>query len=124
MLQVKRLGPEKMFDALRAAGLRIKLEIDPDQEARMRARIADNYLPRNAQQARPGHSASPASSAVLSRIFKPLAKKGGKARWAKISKKERSKQMKEVAMAGVKKRRKEMAKRARQQRAAHKARKG
>ena len=81
MLQVKRLGPEKMFDALRAAGLRLRVEIDPEQEAKMKARIAENYNPRQANQARPKHAASPASTAVLSRVFKPLARQGGKARW-------------------------------------------
>jgi hypothetical protein len=123
MLQVKRLGPEKLFDAIRASGLRIKLEIDPDQEAKMKARIADNYNPRQANQARNGHAASPPSAAVLSRVFKPLGRKGGKARWADKSPQERSQHMRMMAMAGVKKRRKEMKKRARQQRATHKARK-
>lgn len=123
MLQVKRLGPEKVFDALRAAGLRLKLEIDPEQVERMKQRIAENYLPRQANQSRPGHAASPLSAAVLSRVFKPLGRKGGKNRWAGKSKKERSEHMRMMAMAGVKKRRKEMKKRARQQRAAHKARK-
>lgn len=113
LLQVKRLGPEKMFDAIRAAGLRLRIEADPDQEAKMKQRISENFNPRQANQARPGHSASPASAAVLSRIFKPLARKGGKARWAGKSKKERSQHMRMVAMAGVKKRRKEMKRRVR-----------
>ncbi|MCK1445412.1 hypothetical protein IVB43_23795 [Bradyrhizobium sp. 48] len=113
MLQVKRLGPEKLFDALRAAGLRIRLEIDPEQEARMRARIADNYNPRQANQSRPGHAASPASTAVLSRVFKPLARMGGKARWADKSKKERSQHMKAIANARWKKERQAAKKRKR-----------
>jgi hypothetical protein len=54
MLQVKRLGPEKMFDALRAAGLRIRLEIDPEAGSTNETRIADNYNPRQANQARNG----------------------------------------------------------------------
>jgi len=123
MLQVKRLGPEKMFDALRAAGLRLRVEVDPEQQAKMKERISANYNPRNANQARKGHAASPACSAVLSRIFKPLARMGGKARWADKSPKERSQHMKMVAMAGVKKRRKEQRRRARQRKATHKARK-
>jgi hypothetical protein len=51
--QVKRLGPEKLFDALRAAGLRIRIENDPEQHAKMSQRIAENYNPRQANQARP-----------------------------------------------------------------------
>lgn len=126
MLQVKRLGPEKLFDALRAAGLRIRLEVDPQQEAMMRARIADNYNPRQANQSRPGHSASPAGPAVLSRIFKPLARMGGKARMAQMSKTELKQHQKMAAMAGVKKRRieakrKKRAAHARRQGAAHRA---
>jgi len=105
MLQVKRLGPEKMFDALRAAGLRIRLEIDPDQEAKMRNRIANNYNPRQASQSRKGHAASPAGPAVLSRIFKPLARMGGKARMAQMSKEEMRQHQKMAALAGAKKRR-------------------
>jgi hypothetical protein len=123
MLQVKRLGPEKMFDALRAAGLRIKVEPDPDQLEKMRKRIAENYNPRQANQARNGHAATPLSAAVLSRVFKPLGRKGGKNRWARKSQKERSDHMRMMAMAGVRKRRKEMKRRARQRKKAHEARK-
>jgi hypothetical protein len=97
MLQVKRLGPEKMFDAIRAAGMRIRLEVDPDQEAKMRARIADNYNPRQANQSRPKHAASPVSTAVLSRVFKPLARQGGKARWNGKSQQERSAHARRIA---------------------------
>jgi hypothetical protein len=94
LLQVKRLGPEKMFDALRAAGLRLRLEIDPEQEAKMRNRISENYLPRQATQSRQGHASSLPSSAVLSRVLKPLGRIGGKQRWANKTQKERSEHMK------------------------------
>lgn len=90
MLQVKRLGPEKLFDAIRAAGLRLRVEIDPEQQAKMIQRIADNFNPRQANQARNGHAASTASTAVLSRVFKPLAKMGGKKRWQRKSKEDKS----------------------------------
>jgi hypothetical protein len=50
--QVKRFGIEKFFDALRGAGLRIRLEEDPEQTAKMLARISENYYPRQANQAR------------------------------------------------------------------------
>lgn len=91
LLQVKRLGPEKIFDALRAAGLRLRIEIDPEQMAKMQARIEKKLMhPRQANQARPGHASSPASTAVLSRVFRPLARKGGKKRWHRVSKEDRS----------------------------------
>jgi hypothetical protein len=121
--QVKRLGPEKVFDALRAAGLRLRVEEDPEQVAKMKARISENYNPRQANQARPNNSASPVSTALLSRVFKHLSRKGTKARWANKSPKERVEHARKMAMAGVLKRRKEMKRRARQRRAAHKARK-
>jgi hypothetical protein len=93
MLQVKRLGPEKMFDAIRAAGLRLRLEVDPDQEAKMKQRITENYNPRQANQARIGHASTLPSTAVLSRVLKPLGRNGGKKRWAGKSKTERSAHM-------------------------------
>jgi hypothetical protein len=108
MLQVKRLGPEKMFDAIRAAGLRLRVEIDPEQEAKMKARIADNYNPRQATQARPNHSSSPVGTAVLSRIFKPLARKGGKAKFAKMSPEELRKYQKAAINARWRKHRQRM----------------
>lgn len=125
LLQVKRLGPEKIFDALRAAGLRLRIEVDPEQLARMQARIEKKLMhPRQANQSRNGHAATKASAAVLSRILKPFAKDGGKARWANKSPKERSEHARMMAMAGIKKRRKEQKRRARQRVKAHKARKG
>ena len=93
MLQVKRLGPEKVFDAIRAAGLRIRVEIDPEQTAKMAIRISENYNPRQANQSRPGHASTPLSTAVLSRVFKPLGRMGGKKRWERVSKKDRSAHM-------------------------------
>lgn len=122
MLQVRTLRLEKLFDALRAAGLRIRLEDDPEQDAKMQIRIANNFNPRQANQARNGHSASPAGPAVMSRIFKPLAKMGGKARMAKMTKEEMKQHQRMAAMAGVKKRRKEATRRARQRKRAHAAR--
>lgn len=121
--QVKRFGIEKFFDALRGAGLRIRLEEDPEQTARMLQRIKENYNPRQGNQARMGNSASPVSAALLSRCFKHLSRKGGKKRWGNSSKKERSDHMRMMAMAGVRKRRKEMKRRAKQRKAAHAARK-
>jgi hypothetical protein len=87
--QVKRLGPEKLFDAIRAAGLRLRIEEDPEQAAKMKTRIADNFIPRQANQARAGNHSSPAGRHMMSRVFKHLSKKGGKARMAKMTKTER-----------------------------------
>lgn len=123
MLQVKRLGPEKLFDALRAAGLRFRVEIDPEQHAKMLNRISENYNPRQANQARNRNAASPVSTAVLSRVFKHLSRKGNEKRWSKKSPEERSEHARMMAMAGVRKRRKEQKRRARQRKRAHEARK-
>jgi hypothetical protein len=89
-LQVKRLGPEKMFDALRAAGLAIRVEVDPEQVARMQARIAANFLPRCANQARNGNHASPLGMQLKTRVLRQLASNGGKARMQGMTKAERS----------------------------------
>lgn len=123
MLQVKRLGIEKIFDALRGAGLLIFVKVDQDQRAKMLARSSERFNPMQANQARPRHSATKASAAILSRILKPFARDGGKARWANKSAKERSEHARMMAMAGVLKRRKEQKRRARQRKATHKARK-
>lgn len=106
MLQVKKLGIEKIFDALRAAGLRLRLEIDPEQRAKMLTRIEQNFNPMQSNQARPRHASTPASSHVLSRVFKPLARMGGKQRWAGKSKKQRSEHMRMMVMERERKRRK------------------
>jgi hypothetical protein len=113
MLQVKRLGPEKLFDAIRAAGLRLRLEVDPDQEAKMKQRISENYNPRQANQSRLCHSSTTPSSAVLTRVFKAMGRTGGKQRWHGKSKKERSAHMKMMVMAREKKRRAKVAHRRR-----------
>lgn len=119
LLQVKRLGPEKCFDALRGAGLRMRVEIDPQQLEKMLRRIAENYNPRQANQARPGHASSPASTAVLSRVFKPLARKGGKKRWHRVSKKDRSAHT--TMMINTRWKKKRRTDRAKRQGAAHRA---
>jgi hypothetical protein len=97
MLQVKRLGPEKVFDAIRAAGLRIRIEIDPEQEAKMKQRISENYNPRQANQARNNNHASAVSTQVLSRAFGHILRKARKERWAGKSKAERSEHARKIA---------------------------
>src|SRR6266704_6851888 len=86
--QVKRLGPEKLFDALRAAGLKWKLEPDPEQLEKMRKQIAKKCQTRQANQARPQNQASPVSSNLLSRCFKHLSRKGNQKRWQRVSRKD------------------------------------
>jgi hypothetical protein len=121
--QVKRLGSEKLFDALRAASLKITVTADPQQFEKMRKEMDKHVQPRSGNQARYGNSASPVSAQLLSRCFKHLSREGGKKRWAKSSQKERSEHMRMMAMAGVRKRRKEMKRRAKQRKRAHAARK-
>jgi hypothetical protein len=72
--QVRRLGIEKLFDGLRAAGLRLRLEDDPAQHGKMVQRIAANYNPRQANQARPGNKnhARP-SDELITRVLTHLS---------------------------------------------------
>ena len=70
------LSPEKLFDALRAAGLRLRVEIDPEQDARMRQRIAENFLPRQSHQARMGNR-SHLSGKLIEEVLSHLANKRG-----------------------------------------------
>jgi hypothetical protein len=74
--EVKRLGPEKMFDAIRAAGLRIRIEEDPEQAEKMKARIAESFNPRQANQARPGNRSN-LSSQAIDEVLRYLANKRG-----------------------------------------------
>jgi hypothetical protein len=104
--QVKRLGPEKLFDALRAAGLRIRLEADEEQLEKMRSRIAEKYNPRQANQARPNNHSSPVGMQLTSRVFKHYAKIGGRNSWAKKSKKERFNHQRDASNARWRKYRK------------------
>jgi len=76
--QVKRLGPEKLFDALRCAGLRLRVEIDPEQLAKMEAVIEKKLIePRQAHQARPNNR-SHLSNKIIDEVLGYLAnRKGG-----------------------------------------------
>jgi hypothetical protein len=77
--QVKRLAVDKLFDAIRAAGLRLRIEEDPEQTQKMQARIAENFLPRQASQARPGYRCF--SNKMIDGVLNHLAnRKGGMAR--------------------------------------------
>lgn len=105
LLQVKKFGIEKIFDALRGAGLRIRVEVDPDQRAKMLARAAKKFNPMQGNQARLCHASTTPSSAVLTRVFKAMGRNGGKARWHRKSKEARSEHMRMMVMAREKKRR-------------------
>jgi hypothetical protein len=75
--QVKRLAVDKLFDALRAAGLRLRIEEDLEQTAKMKARIAESFLPRQSHQARMGNR-SHLSGKVIDEVLNHLSsKKGG-----------------------------------------------
>lgn len=121
--QVKRLGPEKLFDALRAAGLKLRIEEDPEQLLRMQKQIAENCQVRVGYNVRTANRASPVSSALLGRCFKHLSRLGNKKKWGRMSKEKRSEHGRMMGIASGKKRRKLMKQRARQRAAAHKARK-
>ena len=120
--QVKRLGPEKLFDALCAASLKLRAEPDVEQLAKMQKQMVENCQPRQANQARMGNSASPISRPLMARVYGHFLKEARKKRWTNTTKKERSEHARMMAMAGVRKR-KEMKRRKRQRVAAHKARK-
>lgn len=94
---IRRLGIYQLFDALAGAGLRVRVEEDPEQTAKMRQRIAENYVPRQANQARPANHASTISSHVLSRAFGHVLREARKKRWAGKSKAERSEHARTIA---------------------------
>jgi len=120
--QVKRLGPEKLFDALCAASLKIRAEPDPEQLARMQKQIAEKCQVRQANQARPNNHSSPAGTHMMSRVFKHLSKLGGKARMAQMTKAELKQHQQAASNARWKKHRKrQRALKARRAGAAHRA---
>jgi hypothetical protein len=103
--QVKRLGPEKLFDAIRASGMRIRLEHDPEQTQKMQAKIAENFNPRQANQARPGNR-SHLSNALIDEVLGYLANKtGGLTRLNEAVKEARSNWARHAAKALWEKRR-------------------
>jgi hypothetical protein len=75
--QVKRLGPEKLFDAIRAAGLRLRLEADPEQLEKMRKQIAEHCQPRQGNQARMGNHAHPSQKVIDSVVSHLVNRDGG-----------------------------------------------
>jgi hypothetical protein len=97
--QVKRLGVEKLFDGIRAAGLRLRIEEDPEQTQKMQARIAENFLPRQANQARPNNHSHP-SNKMVDGVLSYLANtKGGLTQLNDAMKKARSNWARQAAKA-------------------------
>jgi hypothetical protein len=88
--RVKRLGPEKLFDAIRAAGLKLRLEPDPEQLARMQKQIAENCQPRQAKQARMGNHSHPSNKMIDDVLSHLASKRGGLAQLRDAVKKARS----------------------------------
>jgi hypothetical protein len=80
--EAKRLGPEKVFDALRAASLKIRIEPDEQQLAKMQNQMAENCQPRQANQARKSNRNHARPSEVLiQRVLNYLCNtRGGLAR--------------------------------------------
>jgi hypothetical protein len=104
--QVKRLGPEKMFDALRAAGLRIRFEEDPGQTAMILDRIKNNFPPRQDKQARMNNR-SHLCNRIIDEALDYLVngKRGGLARLNDAVKQARSNQARRAANAFWKRKR-------------------
>ena len=99
--QIKRFGIEKFFDAIRGVGLRIRFEEDPEQTEKMLDRVAKNYPPRQANQARLGNSAN-LSNKFIDSVLDCLAnKKGGLARLNKAVKQARSNHARRTIAIGV-----------------------
>ncbi len=72
--EAKRLGSEKLFDAVRAAGLRIRVEEDAEQTAKMTCRIAERFNPRQGNQARMNNrNHHRPSQQLIDRVLKHLA---------------------------------------------------
>jgi hypothetical protein len=99
--KVKRLGSEKLFDALRAAGLALKLEPDPEQLKRMRKRITENFDPRQEKQARPNNQANIDRKTVDRVLIYLTTKKGGLTRLNGAVKEARSNWARHAAKARV-----------------------
>jgi hypothetical protein len=105
-METKRLGPEKMFDAIRAAGLRLRVEVDPEQQAKMKVRISQNFNPRNAMQARTDshwRTQCPPSEKMIDRVLIYLAnnKPGGMRRLNDAVKAARSNWARQTALRGL-----------------------
>jgi hypothetical protein len=97
--QVKRLGPEKLFDALVAASLKLKVEPDPEQLERMRKQMAEKCKPRQSNQARMNNR-SHLCNKMIDEVLNYLAnKKGGLTRLNLAVKEARSKRARRASKA-------------------------
>jgi hypothetical protein len=104
--QVKRVGPEKLFDALRAASLKIRIEPDEEQLRRMQKSMTENCRPRQAKQARMNNH-SHLSNKMIDGVLYYLAnnKPGGLARLKDAVKEARSNWARNAAKASWEKKR-------------------
>lgn len=102
---VKRLGSAKLFDALRAAGLALRIEPDPKQLERMCSRIGENCQTRQANQARPNNQAQIANATIELALARLAKKKGGITRLNRAVKEARSNIARQAADARWQRRR-------------------
>jgi hypothetical protein len=119
--RVKRIGLQSLGWALGGLGIKAIFVSDPEALARVESR----FLARDA-----AHLASVQGGAIdlrLNRGFlRKIGTKGGKTRWAKLTAKQRSalaRKLSKIRWSNVKSRAKEQARRAKQRKASHKARK-
>jgi hypothetical protein len=88
--RVKRLGSDMLFVAIRAAGLKLRLEPDPEQLARMQKQIAENCQPRQANQARMNNHSHPSQKLIDDVLSHLESKRGGLAQLRDAVKKAKS----------------------------------
>jgi hypothetical protein len=108
--QVRRLGIQKFFDALRAAGLRIRYEEDPEQTAKMLELVAKkDYEPRNDRQARMNNRSN-LSNKLVDEVLNHLAEqRHGQAVLIGALKKARSNRSRRSAQTAAQKRKQQQA---------------
>jgi hypothetical protein len=107
--QVKRLGIDKFFDALRAAGLRIRYEEDPEQTAKMLERVARNFEPRDDNNVRMGNRSN-LSGVIIKQVLNHLAEQQhGQAVLIDALKKARSNRSRRAAQTAAQKRKQQQA---------------
>ncbi|SHH19972.1 hypothetical protein [Bradyrhizobium erythrophlei] len=88
-----------MFDAIRAAGLKLRLEADPEQLEKMQKQIAENCRPRQANQARMSNQANIDQRTVGRVLIYLTTKRGGLARLRAAVKEARSNWARHAARA-------------------------
>jgi hypothetical protein len=92
--RTRYFGRISMFLLPPVVGLRLAFVYDP----KLAMRYADELEPRHANQARPNNYASPPGTRTMLRVFKHIAKNGGKARMRKMTKAQRTEHQRRAAM--------------------------